>query len=236
MMLTIGLTTYGAALLLTGLARRGLLPVGAGLWLTALVRPHIAGMLGLALGIAYLFRRPKADLRQLAPLGKGIAVALLAAVAIVLVVNTDEFLNDSGIDTTKGISSTLEQTTQRTATGDSQFNPSILESPLMTPVAVATVLYRPFIFEAHNMEALATALEGSFLLALTLIRLRPALRVAKGLRRNPYVVMALAFSAMFIVAFSSFANFGLLARERVQLLPFFLIFLVKPTKVAIDSK
>ena len=36
-------------------------------------------------------------------------------------------------------------------------------------------------------------------------------------------MFCLVFSVLFIVAYSSFANFGLLARQRVQLYPLFLV-------------
>jgi len=41
-------------------------------------------------------------------------------------------------------------------------------------------------------------------------------------------VFSLVYSVLFIVAYSSYANFGLLARQRVQLYPFFLILLSIP--------
>jgi hypothetical protein len=44
------------------------------------------------------------------------------------------------------------------------------------------------------------------------------------------VAYAVAFTAMFVVAFSSFANFGLLARERVQLFPLYLVLLSVPPR------
>ena len=48
-------------------------------------------------------------------------------------------------------------------------------------------------------------------------------------RRQPYVVTAITFVAVFIFGFSSFANFGLLVRQRSQVLPFFLVILAVPT-------
>jgi hypothetical protein len=42
------------------------------------------------------------------------------------------------------------------------------------------------------------------------------------------VAFVLVYSGLFVVAFSSIANFGILARERTQLLPFFLVLLAVP--------
>ena len=84
------------------------------------------------------------------------------------------------------------------------------------------------IFEAHNVTAGAAALETTFLLVLSIVRIRWIWGGIRSFRRRPYVAMALVYTGLFVLAFSGFANFGLLARERVQLLPFFLVLLVIP--------
>jgi hypothetical protein len=99
---------------------------------------------------------------------------------------------------------------------------------LVLPAAV-TVLYRPFIFEAGNIQAVAAAVEGSFLLYVTLARSRPIRAGLRRMRRTPYVAFALVYTGLAIFAFSSIANFGLLVRQRVQLLPFMLVLLCVPS-------
>lgn len=232
MMLTIGLVALGSARILTGSALSGAVPLALGLWLGGVVRPHVAGMLAVALGVSFVFRKSRAELRELAPIVRGLTLVCLAAVAIFLVVKADAFLKEAGIDTDKGVSGALEDTTERTSTGGSQFAPSVLESPARAPIAVVTVLYRPFIFEAHNAESLIAAVEGSFLIVLSVLKLPSIFRALRSTRRNPYLVMCIAYAGMFVVAFSSFANFGLLVRERVQLFPFLLVLLTIPTQKA----
>jgi len=46
------------------------------------------------------------------------------------------------------------------------------------------------------------------------------------LRRMPYITFVLAFTLGFVIAFSSFNNFGLLARQRSQVYPYFVALLV----------
>jgi hypothetical protein len=147
--------------------------------------------------------------------------------AAALIVRTDRFLKQADLGTGT-VSSVLEGVTERTQQGGSSFAPSILESPLRAPVAGVTVLYRPLLFDAHNPQALFSAIEGSFLLMLTLFRIRWVFAALTSVRRQPYVAFAIAYGLMFVVAFSSIANFGLLARERVQVLPLFLVLLVIP--------
>jgi cell division septum initiation protein DivIVA len=232
MLFALGIAAYGAARLLTGSTMRGLLGAGLGLWLAALARPHVAGMAGIALAGAYLLRPAKAELRELAPLAKMTSLVILAVAAVVLIVRTDEFFKRSGIDTRVGVQSVVQDVQARTDEGGSEFEPSpILENPALAPVGIVTVLFRPSILDAHNVQTLVTAAEGTFLLLLSLVRIRWAIAALGSWRRRPYVVFAFLFAGMFVVGFSGVANFGLLARERVQLLPFYLVlFSIPPRK------
>jgi hypothetical protein len=118
----------------------------------------------------------------------------------------------------------------RSGGGGSQFVPSILRSPTQAPNAIITVMFRPLPYEAHNFQALAASLENSFLLIYAFIRIPWGFAALRSMRRQPYVAMALVYTAMFIVAFSSFSNFGNLVRQRVQVLPFFIALLCIPPK------
>jgi hypothetical protein len=230
MMFALGIAALGAARILSGTTLRGFAIAGTGLWLTAMVRPHVAGLMGLALVGAYVFKPPKQQLRELGPVAKMLSLAVLVAVAGILVLKTDQFLKGEGIDTGGGVRSTLQQTAERTSAGESEFSPSILESPARAPIAVATVLFRPFIFEAHNTQSLVAAVEGSLLVLLSLIRLPWFFAAVRRVRESPYIAFAVAYVAMFIVAFSSFSNFGILARERVQLFPLYLVLFSIPRR------
>jgi hypothetical protein len=228
MMFALGIAALGGAHILSGKVTRGVPWVALGLWLAAFARPHVAGLMAVGMAGGYLFRRPREELGQLAPVIKGIGVVIVGIVALVAVVKADEFLQDQGIDTAGGVTSTLYQVSAQTGRGGSSYVPSILESPARAPIAVATVLFRPFVFEAHNAASMFAALENTFLLALALARFRWALAALRSIRRQPYVAFAILYSGLFVLAFSSFANFGLLARERVQLFPLYLVLLTIP--------
>ena len=230
MTFALGIAALGAARILSGRTWRGLVVAGLGLWAAAVVRPHVAGLLAVALAAGFLFRRPRHELRAFAPVSKGIGLAALAVVAFLLVGRTDDFLRKAAIETEGGVAAVLRQTSERTELGGSRFAPSILESPARAPVAVVTVLFRPFLFEVHNVQALAASIETTFLLILTLARWRWVIASVRSLRRQPYVAMAFAYTGLFVVAFSAFANFGLLARERAQLLPLFVVLLCVPPR------
>jgi hypothetical protein len=229
MLFTLGLAAFGTARVLTGRPWRGMALAGVALWGAAIVRAHVAGMVVLGMVVAYLFARPPRRLGALGPAVKLFALAALVVVAVALLGRTQEYLLEKGIDPQDGVTSVLAETQRRTNQGGSNFEaPSTGVSLAKLPLAAVTILFRPFPFEVHNAQAAITALESSLLLCLTLARRRAIWHAVRHLRRWPYVAFVLVYSGLFVVAFSSIANFGILARERTQLLPFFLVLLAVP--------
>jgi hypothetical protein len=53
-------------------------------------------------------------------------------------------------------------------------------------------------------------------------------RLPSFIFRVPYVAYCLAFVVMFVFAFSSIGNFGIMTRQRTQVFPFLLVFLAIP--------
>jgi hypothetical protein len=228
MMLALGIGSYGAALILTGRAGRGLPTIGLGVWLGSLVRPHIMAMLAVGLVAAYLIRRSDPRLRELGPVVKGLAIVMLAALAVVLLLRTQSFLKTSFLQSGLGTSALENLAANSSDQGTSTFNPSVLTSPVRAPVAIITVLFRPFPNEADNAQSLVAGLEGTALLLLSLARFRSMWAAFRTARDRPYLALAIVYAAMFVIGFSSVANFGLLARERAQVLPFYVMFLCIP--------
>jgi hypothetical protein len=188
----------------------------------------MAALTSLALVGALIVRRPSRELGPVVPVVKIAAVGCAGLLAVVLLSRTDQFLQEVGIDTRGGATSALQQLSERTSGGGSGFSPSVIDSPLRLPLGVVTVIYRPLLFEARNLQALLAGLEGTFLLFLTLARARWLLAAVRSIRRQPFVGFALIYSAMFVVAYSAFANFGILVRERAQLYPLFFVLLAIP--------
>jgi hypothetical protein len=229
MLFALGLAAFGTARLLTGRPWRGMALAGVAMWLAAIVRAHVSGMVVLGLVVAYLFARPPRRLGALGPAMKMVALAALVVVAIGLLGRTQSYLLEKGIDPQDGVTGVLAETGRRTNQGGSGFEaPSTGASLAKLPYAAVTILFRPFLFEVHNAQAAITALESTLLLCLVLARRRAIWQAVRHLRRYPYVAFILVYSTLFVVAFSSISNFGILARERTQLLPFFLVLLAVP--------
>ena len=229
MLFALGLAAKGTARLLTGRTWGGLVLAGTGLWLATLVRPHVGGMAALGLLVAYLLARPPRRLGMLGAVIKLFGLAVLLVVGVVLLGQIQRYLLDKGIDPAEGVNSVLAESARRTSGGGSGFQaPSTSTSLLGLPYATVTILFRPFPFEAHNAQAAVIALESTLLLCLTVARSRTIWRAVRHLRRWPYVAFVVVYTAGFVVAFASISNFGILARERVQLLPFFFVLLAVP--------
>jgi hypothetical protein len=236
MMFALGIAGFGAARILSGRTVEGLVTAGIGLWTMGLIRPHVAGLVAVGLAAAFLIRKPREDLRPAGVFAKVVGLAAVLILAAVLVARTDQFLRNSSIQAspTQNLTGVLQGVSEKTAQGGSEFSPPLFNSPARAPLAIATVLFRPLIIEAHNAQTVAAALEATFLLLLTFRRRRWLVAAFKSARRQPFVAFAIAYTAVFIVAFSGVANFGLLARERVQMLPLFLVLLCIPP--ATDDK
>jgi hypothetical protein len=228
MLFALGVASYGVARMLTARSWSGWGIAVLGLWLASLVRPHVAGMLGLGLVAGFLLLPLRRDLRSLAPVAKAVGVAAVAVLAVVLVQRTGEFLGRTDVISASGIVSEFEEVSEASDYGGSQFEPTIVRSPLDVPPAIVTVLFRPFVTEANNAQALAAAVESGFLLVFSLLRIRWLLAAVKSVRRQAYVAFAFVYTGLFVIAFASFPNFGLLARERVQLLPLYFVLLSIP--------
>jgi hypothetical protein len=94
------------------------------------------------------------------------------------------------------------------------------------PGAVALVLFRPFIFEARELQHFLAAAETTFILLLSLWKLPAMLRNWREWRKNAYLVFCTLYTLAFAVAFSVVRNLGIIARQRGQVLAFFLAIVI----------
>ena len=226
MTLGIGLTALGAARLLAG-HRHWMLPLGGGLLATIMVRPHITAALFAGIALAVVLRRSHRPNTPLTPLARACVIAAVTAVGFLIVTRAATFL---GVDevTVSNVDAAIQDTQASTSQGGSEFDAEPVNSPVDLPWAAVSVLFRPFLFEVHSPQALIAAAEGTVLLALLVMSVPRMRGMLRRLRREPYLIVCLGYTLLFVYAFSNFSNFGLLTRERVQVLPFVLVFLALP--------
>ncbi|MFN2538029.1 MAG: hypothetical protein ABR549_07740 [Mycobacteriales bacterium] len=236
MTLALGLCAYGAARALTD-RRGGLLLVAVGVALAALARPHIAPLALIAITLAYVVRaRGQTRHGALRPLRTLVGITVLIIGCGLVITQAKDYLAVGGVDS-KSIRAVVLESGQRSTSGGSSFHAHPVASPLDLPQAFVTVLFRPFATEAHNSQALASAAEGSLLLLLLVASWPRWSGVLRRLRQAPYVLVSLVTTLLFVYALSGYSNFGLLARQRVQVYPFFLVLLAlpRPVQKAVDA-
>lgn len=231
MLLGIGIVAYGGARLYTR-SIGGLVLIAGGSVALALIRPHIALLAFGAAAVALLFRRAgQTRRRRMNLLGKLILLVPLALASLMLLASAESFLKIDDLSL-EGVQAAGSQVGERSDKGGSAFAPAPVESPVDLPWALVTVLFRPFPFEASNALSFGIALEGIFLILLTVLSWRRILAAVRALLRSPFLVLCGIYTLAFAVAFSNIANFGILARQRVQVLPFFFAFLAAVSSVA----
>ena len=226
MCFTLGLATYGVALILSH-QPLGYPYAGLGLAGTAMVRPHVTMLCLVALFMGYVLRRRSWRQSMFGPVGKVTGIVVLLMVGGFALGATARFFALDAVDS-QAVDSVLTYTENQSEQGGSEFESTRATSPAQYPLATVTVLFRPFPWEAGNSQAFGAAAEGALLIVVCAVSWRRLVRLPGFFWRTPYVVYCLAFTAMFIFAFSSISNFGILTRQRTQLFPFFLVLLSLP--------
>ena len=220
MLFGIGTASYGVARLFAGSRIKGLATVTLGVAAMAAVRPHVAVMLVAALVLALVFSS-RIGVRS----GTRLVVVLITVAGLWWL--SGLAMTRLGLEAGEaGLDEFLLEQEQHTQQGGSAVVGAPVRNPVDIPEATLRVLFRPLPYEVHNEQAMLSALESIALLALILWRSPTIWRHRSMLRSSPYLLFSLAFVAQFVVAFSSILNLGILARQRVQVLPFLLALVV----------
>ena len=236
---SLGLSAYGAARVLE---RRpwGWAAVAVGVGLTYLVRPHVAAVVLASFALAFLLRRRGKRPPVFGPVARLVMVgALVLMTSFVLGQAVDRFLpQNRGAASPSGepgdspgalaIEGLFERAATGTDAGGSAIETVLPTSPLDYPYAAFTVLFRPTLFEVSSLTVLFAALEATALILLFVVSWRRLRNIPVLAIRRPYLLMAITYVGVFAFAWSSFANLGALARQRVQMLPFLLLLLAIP--------
>ena len=228
MLLCLGVVAYGAAKIFT-YGRYGFPLVALGLWGTAMVRPHVTLIAFLALSVGYILRPARTGRQPTAPGRKIVGIVVLVIIGALVVSRTQSFFGVDNLDTGTADQITAEVEGQ-TEQGTSEFETTRPSSPLQYPSAVVGVLFRPFPWESGNVLAAFAALEGVVVLVL-LLNPRRFRMIPRAFVRRPYVAFSVTFAALFVYAFSAIGNFGILTRQRTQVLPFVLVLAALPLAI-----
>jgi hypothetical protein len=222
------------------LAVRNLLLALLGGALISLTKPHILPPLGAAAAAWFVIRRQRlsgqvATTRALA-FGGGLAIGVVLCIGV--------FFQRFAPDQLAEEVARMQEVGAQTA-GGSQYalisnpNASLATQVALVPLALATALFRPALFEARSLLVGLNAIEVT---ALTWLFLVAAVRcrifgVIPKIATSP----PLAFCALFVISFGvgvglTTTNLGTLSRYRMPLVPFFgvLLMALQGTRREID--
>ena len=234
MILGLGVATLGIArFFATGALIGPVLITAAGLGFTGAIRPHMAGLwlAGVFPALLVMFVRnmrvtPGDVARGRAQAMMIIVMGVAAVGLVVLSAAALRYLPSLGDD--ESITGILEETTRRTVQAGSSFDPPSIANPLNWPYASVRTLTRPLLIEARGAAQLFTAFELTLLIGLAMVSYRRLLNIPKLVLSVPFVTFAMTTLFATGLAFSSFGNLGILARQKALVFPFLLLVVCLP--------
>lgn len=233
MVFGIGLCAYGVARYLAHHRGASIAFLG-GLAIVTLIRPHVALLLVTASIVPFVARTAKAN-HGAGLLGKVVALSLLVVLGTVIAHQTEQRLNLEDLSGSS-VAGQLDRTTLQTSQGGGQFSAARVHTPLDFPWAAVTVLFRPFPFEARGVQQLLSSAEG---IALAVLVASSLPRIAAWLRRprqGAFVMFSLTYLLVFVYLFSAMGNFGILVRQRTQVLPFVFVLVSLPAVARVRKR
>jgi len=189
----------------------------AGIALAFVIRPHYAMVVAAAMAIAELLaRRGRLDVRR--------AIEVVAVGLAALVVARLAF-SQLGIEAYElsDVRAFVDEASGQTAQGGGEI--SLAEGALAVPLAFVNILFRPFLFEAHHVLALGSAIEMTVFWGVVLYRRRTSWAAVRNWRRHRFLRLALPLALLYTLMIGiTFSNLGIVARQRVLVLPLLFAF------------
>jgi hypothetical protein len=215
MLLAIGLILYGYAGART---RIQWVPLGAGLLLAFVIRPHVSALIAIALGFTQVLRpntiyNPRELLKTF----------VLGVLAILVVFST---LNELGVQDAQEAQELFDHRAGKTTQGGSAFERTEV-GVMAIPIAFINMLFRPFFFESSSAVVLLAALEVLLFWLIVFLFRRTVLFSLLSFRTDRLLRLAAPLTFLFCLIFGlAFGNAGIIARQRVAILPSLFLFLV----------
>lgn len=217
--LFIGLTAYGFALTVRQISARSIAYCLLGVAGAAVVRPHVGAMLATSMLLPFTIGKAKGTSWLTMSL-KVVLLPVLAAGTLFMISQAQTFVGSEGSDFKSNVKR-LQTESEASTQGGSTFNQG--ESLPRRLIQGPFLIFRPFPWEAHNPISGVAALEGMGLFYLAWRRRREIWILVRQWREG-YVLFILMFTIEFSAIFSAgTSNFGILVRERIMLVPIFLM-------------
>lgn len=197
------------------LSRRSFL-MAVAIGMMFIVRPHMAGLMVMAIAVSALMDSNASVKRKV------LVGTLSAAVAAMLIPFA---LKYAGLGAVVGVESLTEYIDKR-QTYNMEGGGGVDIASMSLPMQLFTYLFRPVLFEARSVFALAAAIDNFILLCLFVFGGIALLRGRRtGLGENRVFMWAYALSAWLILAMTS-ANLGIAVRQKWMFTPMLIFLLI----------
>jgi len=196
--------------------RRRVIPMAAAVLIMLTVRPHMAGLLIVALAASLLVQK-KSSLGQRLVLG-GAAIAAALVITPIAV----KYAGLSPDASSRDVAAYFEQRQRYNLEGGG----GVDIAHMNTPMKLYTYLFRPMPFEARSLFALAASVDNVLLLTLFVAGAASSLRrKARHLTGNRSFMWVYSTMGWLILAFST-ANLGISMRQKWMIAPMLIYLLI----------
>jgi hypothetical protein len=207
----IGACCYGFAKLRKTIGPKALVTILLSLGGVLMVRPHIAALLAIAFGGAYLLSRNRTGLLGMA--AKILGVPLLIFATVYLITQARTFVDLKDVGQTQDV---LKHVGRSNQFGGSAFGSSFLVRVLEAPF----LLFRPFPWEVRSIPSMIAGVEALGLSIFFWRNLQLVRSSIRNWRDNAFVIFSWIYALEFSLVFAgALTNFGTLVRQRVMLIP-----------------
>jgi hypothetical protein len=216
---------------------RDVFGIGASTLVLVTVRPHMALVTTVAAAAALVMNRTRPAM--------GDRAAVAVVLALMVVSGAMPSLTMAGVEevTVEAIAERVQSTHQGYAdTEGATTLPLAIEEPTpgailrFLPLGLYTLVFRPYVWEAHNALAVAAGAENLLVLGLVLWRWRTLVGSVRAALAEPfllYVIMTFVGGGTIL---SLAWNLGTMARLRTMVMPFLLILLAGSHRPAVRFK
>lgn len=229
--LLIGWLTYATAGLLHRLNVADIVGLVISAGLIVLLRAHIAIPIvgAVIIGLGFLFRGRQLPFFAKIIMAVGIAYAIAyISVGSLMLLGFREISVETMAAQAEFVHSGFVNTPATTALPRVIEDPSPASVLKFMPIGLFTLVFRPFIWEAHNVLAVAAGLENLVLIVLIVWRRRQLWKSLTSILREPFLLYCLLAFLGAGAVLSLNWNLGTMARHKTMIMPY-LMFLLAGT-------
>jgi hypothetical protein len=194
--------------------------MGGGIFLIFGIRPQVAAVVILSIVIAHWLSL----VSERWTLSNTVQASVLMVAGLAGIYVALQFTGIDGFDS-EGVQSYLEDNKGRSVGGGSQMEAASVGLAGI-PVALGTILFRPFLWEVRNAMVLITSLEIMGFWAIVWYRRRSFLTALRYWRHDRLLRVAIPFILVYSVTLGMvMGNMAIIARQRIFLFPFLFLLL-----------